>query len=70
MMGILTAAGFASQAVGPITLGYLYQQDGPLVAFTVMFIIMASTTIFLLIIYSRLVPYERYAGISKSQIVQ
>lgn len=62
MMGVLTAAGSLARAIGPMGVGFLYQHYGPLVTFSSMVGLQAATIVFILVTFSRLIPYSRYAG--------
>jgi len=62
MMGILTAVGSFARGVGPMTMGLLYEHYGPMVTFATMSGLYMVAVLFMLIFFTRLVPYERYAG--------
>ncbi len=62
MMGVITGAGSLARGLGPMLMGLLYEHYGPLVTFTTMAGIVMFTVLFTLVFFSRLVPYERYAG--------
>lgn len=65
MMGLLTAAGSLSRALGPMVFSILYQHYGPYVTFGTIVGMIATTIVFILVCSPRLIPYPQYVEAKK-----